>query len=326
MSQNNNILVTGGSGFIGRSLVFKLVSEGYIPTVFDNNFRGDNKILFGSSNSIKFIKGDIRDKSQVLEAAKGCSAIFHLAFINGTKYFYEQPDLVLDVGVKGAINTLEVAKDIGIEKYILASSSEVYQKPEILPTTEDAAILIPDVTNPRYSYAGGKIISELLTLNYLRETDIQHAIFRPHNIFGPQMGFEHVIPELIRKIFEASNIFKDDECSIEIQGTGKETRAFCYVEDAVDQIMYIFLKGKNKNIYHVGMNEEISINQLIKDISNILKIKIRVEKGDLRKGGTDRRCPSIEKISSLGYIKKNSYHKGLINTVKWYKNFYKKNI
>ena len=64
------------------------------------------------------------------------------------------------------------------------------------------------------------------------------------------------------------------------------------------------------------MNEEISINQLIKDISNILKIKIRVEKGDLRKGGTDRRCRSIEKISSLGYIKKNSYHKGLIKTVK----------
>ena len=108
--------------------------------------------------------------------------------------------MVLDVGVKGAINTLEVAKDIWIKKYILASSSEVYQKPEILPTTENAAILIPDVTNPRYSYAGGKIISELLTLNYLRETNIQHAIFRPHNVFGPQMGFEHVIPELIKKI------------------------------------------------------------------------------------------------------------------------------
>ena len=118
----------------------------------------------------------------------------------------------------------------------------------------------------------------------------------------------------------------DKKSFIKIQGTGKETRAFCYVEDAVDQITYIFLKGKNKNIYHVGMNEEISINQLIKDISDILKIKIRVEKGDLRKGGTDRRCPSIEKISSLGYIKKNSYRKGLIKTVKWYKDFYQKNI
>jgi len=320
--KNNNVLVTGGSGFIGRSLVMRLIGEGYSPIVYDNNFRGTDKNFKEIFDKIKFYPGDIRDKNQLRKAAKNCSNIVHLAFINGTKYFYENPDLVLDVGIKGAINTLEVAKELDIKKYILASSSEVYQQPNEIPTPENEKISIPDIMNPRYSYAGGKILSELMTINYLRNTKIEHSIFRPHNVFGPQMGFEHVIPELIKKIFIATNGFRNNKCDIEIQGTGQETRAFCFVEDAIDQILLIFSKGKNGDIYHVGMDEEITIIQLISDISSILNIKINIIAGPVREGGTNRRCPKINKICSLGYNKNNNYNRGLQKTVEWYKNHY----
>lgn len=318
------ILVTGGAGFIGSYLVRRLILEGYAPVVFDNIFRGSKGRLSNLEKKVEFIDGDVRDKESVKEAAKKCSVIFHLAFINGTKFFYERPELVLEVGVKGALNTLEVAIENKIDKYILASSSEVYQQPTIIPTAEEERILIPDVKNPRYSYSGGKIISELFTINYLRKSSIKHLIFRPHNIFGPQMGFEHVIPELMKKIYIATDGCSRKKCKIEIQGSGKESRAFCFVDDAVDQIMIIFKKGVSGEVYNVGMNEEKTILELIKNISKILNIEIEIASGEIKRGGTLKRCPNIEKVCSIGYIKNNHYMEGLKTTVEWYKDYFSK--
>lgn len=320
---NEKILVTGGAGFIGTKLVERLVRRGNALVVLDNNFRGSKERLSPIKGKIELIEGDIRNKNEVIRAAENCSVIFHLAFINGTRYFYEQPELVLEVGVKGALNTLEVALENRIDKYILASSSEVYHQPDHVPTSETERILIPDVKNPRFSYSGGKIISELLTINYLRESGVNYCIFRPHNIFGPRMGFDHVIPELMKKLYFATRGWKKKECEIEIQGTGEESRAFCFVDDAVDQIMLIFEKGKSGEIYHIGIDEERSIRQLINDMSLLLNIQIKIIPGELPVGGTSRRCPSINKVCSLEYIKKNNYAEGLKKTVEWYKNYFK---
>ena len=103
-------------------------------------------------------------------------------------------------------------------------------------------------------------------------------IFRPHNIFGPDMGKEHVIPELIRKIYIASNKLKSNSCSIEIQGTGKETRAFCFVDDAVEQLVCLLKEGKKGELYNIGMQRETEISKLINDISELLRIKIKVSR------------------------------------------------
>ena len=316
------ILVTGGTGFIGSYLVRRLVESDYKVIVFDNNFRGSWNHLKDIQGDFEFIEGDIREKEDVKNAARGCQTMFHLAFINGTRYFYEHPELVLEVGVKGALNTLEVAMENGFSKYIVASSSEVYQQPTHVPTTEEERIFIPDVKNPRYSYGGGKIISELLTLNYLRGSSIHHCIFRPHNIFGPQMGFEHVIPEITRKLYKATDNWSKAKCQLKIEGTGEETRAFCYVEDAVSQLMVILEKGISGEIYHIGMDEEITIKQLIQDMAQALSIKIEIVTGEIKKGSTSRRCPSIEKIRCLGYAKNNHYLEGLKNTLEWYKEYF----
>ena len=97
------------------------------------------------------------------------------------------------------------------------------------------------------------------------------------------MGFEHVIPQIVEKIFKASNKFNLKKCSITIQGNGRETRAFCYVEDAVEQIIKISKRGKNHDIYNIGQRNEISILKLISDISKILKINVNVKTGKLYK-------------------------------------------
>ena len=315
-------LVTGGSGFIGSALVKRLVKHGHDVTVFDNFSRGSKSRLNGVLNNVNLVNGDIRNYDEVLKAVKSNDNIFHLAFINGTKFFYEKPKLVLDVGIRGALNTIEASLASSPRKYIIASSSEVYHKPSKIPTEESERALIPDVTNPRYSYGGGKLISELMTINYFKDSKIQDCIFRPHNVFGPNMGFEHVIPDIMKKIFHETNKFKQKEIDLIIQGDGTDTRAFCYVEDAIDQIMTIYNNGVKSNIYHVGMNNERSIKELIIDIGKLLNIKINIVAGEKPKGGTSRRCPSTKKVISLGYKNNDNYLSGLDKTVNWYKNYY----
>ncbi len=316
------IFITGGNGFLGSSLVKKMLINGHKVISYDNNFRGDVDKFNNSHKNLEIIFGDIRDKNSIVNGMKGCDTVFHLAFINGTKYFYENPSLVLDVGVKGSINTLEAAIENKVKSYILASSSEIYCEPSIIPTSENERAIIPDLKNPRFSYSGGKIISELLTLNLLRNTKVREIVFRPHNIFGPEMGFEHVIPELMKKIFLSSNRWTNKKIEISIQGTGEETRAFCYIDDAIEQLMVIDQKGLKSEIYNVGMENEISIKELINEISKILNIKILFNKGNSRLGATTRRCPQMSKIKKLGFNLSNSFENGLKNTVHWYKNYY----
>lgn len=318
----DNILVTGGSGFIGSNLVKRLIVEGYNVKVFDNNFRGSKAKLGSFIQDIDFIEGDIRNYEAVDRACQGIDTIFHLAFINGTKYFYEAPDLVLEVGVKGAINTLDAAIKNNLKKYILASSSEVYQEPTIVPTSETERAIIPDINNPRYSYAGGKLISELMVSNYGRKELFETMIFRPHNVYGPNMGFEHVIPEFVLRMKELSGGFRKTAIDFPIQGTGKETRAFCFIDDFIDGLMIITKSGKPGELYHIGNDrEEVEIIYLAQQIASLLNIKLTVGHQELKKGGTSRRCPNIDKLRKLGYNPKISLTEGLKKTIEWYSNY-----
>jgi len=318
--QNKKILVTGGTGFIGTSLVKRLVKLGYSVRVMDNNLRGKSDRLKDVADKIELVEGDIRDRDQVFKACEGIHTVFHLAYLNGTEFFYSKPDLVLDIGVKGMVNIIDGSIHHKVKDFILASTSETYQTPPTVPTDESVPLSVPDPLNPRYSYGGGKIICELMAVNYGRKHFERTVIFRPHNVYGPDMGTEHVIPQFCMRMNDLVRKSSSETLDFPIQGTGAETRSFVFVEDFTDGLIVLLEKGENQNIYHIGTEEELSIRQLSEMIGQIYGKKLNVVPGALQKGGTVRRCPSIAKMRSLGYSPSTSLKEGLEKTAEFYKN------
>ena len=221
-SKNNKktILITGASGFIGNALYAKLKNENYNIIGLDNFFRGKNL------KNQTIIKGSIFDKKILKKLICKSDIIIHLVAINGTRNFYNIPDKVFEVSMRGAMILYDCLNEIGdkIKKILLASSCEVYGEPKKIPTDERVSLVVKDIFNNRYSYGGGKICQDLIARYLISKVVKECIIFRPHNVYGPNMGFDHVIPELMMKSLKAKN-------KITIEGSGKETRSFCYIDD-----------------------------------------------------------------------------------------------
>ncbi len=310
-------LVTGGTGFIGSGLVKGLLNAGAQVRTLDNDSRGGREKLGPYVDRVEIITGDIRDPSVVRKAISGMDCVCHLAYINGTEFFYEKPELVLEVAVKGMINVLDACMAEGVKNLVLASSSEVYQTAPVVPTDETAPLMVPDVLNPRYSYGGGKIISELMLVNYGRKYFDRAIIFRPHNVYGPDMGWEHVIPQFairMKKLCAETQGIID----FPIQGSGEETRAFIYIDDFVEALIEVIKKGEHLNIYHIGTSQEITIGRLAEMTARCFGREIRIVPGRLQRGSTLRRCPDVSKLSALGFMPKTDLATGLSKTVDWY--------
>jgi nucleoside-diphosphate-sugar epimerase len=310
------ILVTGGTGFIGSALVKALVHCGEAVRVFDDNSRGAARRLREVAHDIELIKGDIRDGAAVDAAMRGIEEVHHLAFVNGTATFYSAPDRVLDVGVKGIVNVIDCCRRRGIGHLVLASSSEVYQSPPRVPTDESAPLVIPDPFNPRLSYAAGKIISEMMVINHGRKHFERVLIFRPHNVYGPDMGRDHVIPQFAMRLKQIAG--GAGAAGFPIQGSGEETRSFCHVDDLVAGVMVMRERGENLGIYHIGTAEEVTIAELARRMAAIAGREIVIEPSAVLSGSTPRRCPDISKLRALGYEPRVSLDEGLPPTLKWY--------
>jgi nucleoside-diphosphate-sugar epimerase len=314
----SKILVTGGSGFIGSGLVKALVRAGHSVRVLDDNSRGSPRRLAGVEKDIEFLAGDVRDGEAVARAAQGMDEAHHLAFVNGTEFFYKMPELVLDVGVRGMLNVIDACRKANVGTLILASSSEVYQTPPQIPTAEDVPLVVPDVNNPRYSYGAGKLISEVMVINFGRKFFERVLIFRPHNVYGPDMGWEHVIPQFALRLHRLAQAQPEGVLRFDIQGSGAETRSFCFIDDLVAGVMAMREKGEHLGIYHVGTTEEVAIADVAKRVAAAAKREIELVKGPLAAGGTPRRCPDISKLEKLGYTPRVPLDDGLKVTLDWY--------
>jgi nucleoside-diphosphate-sugar epimerase len=311
-------LVTGGSGFIGSALVKALVREGHAVRVLDDNSRGAPRRLKEVERDIEFVSGDIRNPDLVKHCVRAMDEVCHLAFVNGTELFYSAPELVLDVGVKGMINVIDACRAEGVGSLVLASSSEVYQTPPQVPTDEHAPLVIPDPANPRYSYGGGKIISELMAINYGRKYFERVLIFRPHNVYGPDMGWEHVIPQFALRMKATVGKQRGGKISFRLQGDGSQTRSFCHVDDLVAGVMAMRAKGEHLGIYHVGTRDEVTIADLAARVASHAGCEIELIAEPAPEGGTARRCPDIAKLERLGYLPQVPLSVGLPPTLDWY--------
>ncbi|MDQ2636313.1 MAG: NAD-dependent epimerase/dehydratase family protein, partial [Actinomycetota bacterium] len=192
----------------------------------------------------------------------------------------------------------------------------VYQTPSVIPTPETVPLMLPDSLNPRYSYGGSKIVSELIAFNYGQEHYRKVQVFRPHNVFGPDMGWKHVEPQLIMRALAAQEAGED---VLPIQGDGTETRSFLYVDDCVDGILTMHEKGAHREIYHIGNDDELTIRDLATRIAKIIGVDLDIRPGDAPEGGTKRRCPDIAKMRALGWSPEVSLDDGLERTVEWYR-------
>jgi nucleoside-diphosphate-sugar epimerase len=312
-------LVTGGTGFLGSALVRGLLREGAIVRSLDDDSRGASRRLSDVASKIELVAGDVRDPKAVENAVRGVDGVCHLAYLNGTEFFYSKPELVLEIAVKGMMNVLDACMAHGVRDLVLASSSEVYQTPSKVPTDESAQLVVPDVQNPRYSYGGGKILSELLAINYGRKHFERVAIFRPHNAYGPDMGREHVIPQLTLRLCELAAAKPSGAIELPIQGTGEETRAFVFVDDMVEGMLRVTERGEHLGIYHLGTEAEVTIREVATRIGHALGRDVVVVPGKLQPGGTLRRCPDISRARALGYEPRVSLAQGIEKTVAWYR-------
>jgi nucleoside-diphosphate-sugar epimerase len=313
-------LVTGGSGFLGSALVRRLVLEGARVRVLDNHWRGQPRRLADLAGRIELMTGDIRDLECVGRAARGIDCVVHLSAINGTRYFYEQPELVIDVAIRGTLNVIDACRRHVVGQLVVASSSEAYQSPDVIPTPENVPLVVPDILNPRYSYGGSKLAAELIAFNYGRTGFDRVVVFRPHNVYGPDMGFEHVIPELTMRAAAAVAAGPArGPVRFPIKGDGRQTRAFIHVDDFTDGLFTVIDKGQHLNVYHIGNPDEVTVETLARMIFEEFGRMPAFEHELAPAGEARRRCPDISKLRALGFAPHIPLAQGLPGVVGWYR-------
>jgi nucleoside-diphosphate-sugar epimerase len=303
------MLVTGGLGFIGAGVSESLARAGHRLTVLDNGWRSGDEAPEG----VEVVSADIRDVDAVRRAVAGSETVVHLAAIQGTENFYKYPELVLDVNVRGALNVVDACVAEGVKRLVFSSSSEVYGIPTKFPTPESEPLVVPDPLNPRWSYGGSKIIGELAIANAARLHGFEFTILRYHNVYGPRMGSDHVIPQFIRRL-ELGEEFT-------VQGDGEQRRSFCYIDDAVAVTVVSALEPRAAGaILNIGNPaEEVSINDLVRSLSRIAGKHIEPRYVPFEGEGTRRRLPDISRARELlGFEPSIRLEDGLQRTYAWY--------
>jgi len=316
------ILITGGAGFIGFFLAKKLANDdNYKITLIDNLSRGQlddelNSLL--ENENVNFIQGDLNDKELFSKLDKDFDYIYHLAAVIGVQNVNSNPDKVLYVNALTTINVFEYARTLeNLKKVVFSSTSEVYAgtlKQGFLPvpTPEDVILCVDDMENERSTYALSKIYGESIAKTYSKKYNIPITILRYHNVYGPRMGYQHVIPELILKINKLDLIDLNSPT---------HTRAFCYIDDAIQATILCCEKTETKNqIVNIGNStDEISINTLAKKISGALNKNIQINEMPNTIGSPERRCPDVTKLKNLtGYTPQIQLNEGIKKTSEWY--------
>lgn len=281
MSKINNILVTGGAGFIGSHFVKRMVNKGYNVTVIDNLERGKLEFLQDVLNKINFVNADLQDFNSVKDLFKNQDCVVHLASkVGGIGTYLSQPYEVMKSNITMDSNVLKGIIENKIEKYFYASSAHIY--PKELQTIPNSPLIEETQaypSNPELTYGWAKLIGEISLESAVKEYPfLKAAIARFIGIYGPNQDFGlntgSVIP-----VFSHRAI-KYPEVSFNVWGTGKETRSYCFIEDTLDCMELMIQKMDELDLVgplNVGKEERISIKEIADIVVKISNKDINVE-------------------------------------------------
>lgn len=308
------VLVTGADGFIGSHLTEALLEKGYDVKAFAyyNSFNTwgwldtiDKKKL----DEIEVFTGDIRDPNGVRTAMKGVDEIFHLAALIAIPFSYHSPDSYVDTNIKGTLNVLQAARDLGTERVLVTSTSEVYGTAQYVPIDEKHPY------QGQSPYSATKIGADRLAESFYRSFELPVSIVRPFNTYGPRQSARAVIPTIITQLLAGKEEIK--------LGSLTPTRDFNYVKDTAAG--FIAIAQSDKTIgeeINIATGQEISIGDLAKEIISQInpKAKIICDEERLRpeKSEVNRLLGSNEKIKALTDWKQNyTFSEGIAETISW---------
>jgi NAD dependent epimerase/dehydratase len=317
--RNKKILVTGADGFIGSHLAEELVRRGCDVRAFVlyNSFNSWGWLDHSEPEILKSLDvfpGDIRDPHGVKKSMEGCDVVMHLAALIAIPYSYHSPDTYVDTNVKGTLNVVQAARELGLQKVIHTSTSEVYGTAKFVPITEDHPL------QGQSPYAASKIGADQIAMSFYTSFNTPVSILRPFNTYGPRQSARAVIPTVITQIANGQRRIK--------LGSLHPTRDFNYVSDTVRG----FITAAESDtavgqVINVGSNYEISIGDTVKLISETMgrPVDIETDEDRLRPGKSEVErlwCDNARAKLLLkwepAYANKEGFKRGLAETISWF--------
>lgn len=319
--KNKKILITGADGFIGSHLTEALVKQGFDVRafVYYNSFSSWGWLDNADKNitsSLDVVSGDIRDAHMVRHAMQGCDVVLHLAALIAIPYSYNAPQSYVDTNITGTLNIVQAARDLGIDKVVHTSTSEVYGSAQFVPITEKHPL------QGQSPYSASKIGADQIALSYYNAFNTPVSVIRPFNTYGPRQSARAVIPTIITQLAAGQTTLK--------LGSLHPTRDFSFIDDTVSGFIAMAESDKaNGEVINLGSGFEVSIGDTAKLIAEIMGVDITIQTDDERlrpeKSEVDRLLADNSLASELigwkpAYANMDGFKKGLSATIDWFKN------